>query len=443
MIKKVRIENYKSLQDVTLDLQDVNLLIGANNSGKSNVLQAFHFFYQIIAHNTIPTKRGFERIKYNKANAEENTDPVSMALLFELNGKEGKYLAYKIELHDIDENASFCEFIGVSDSPSLNFQLDDYYEFREAYKKHKFKVVNYESLKNAGSVTELVKNPLYNKPAKNNFAILKKDNEFVNITNRNQDYHSRSLIYNNPNPNALEEEKYIKALFTSLKVYKPIPENFIREKQLTEDTFVNEDASNLISFLFNFSQNQRKAFAALERELHQCVSEFEAIGVPAFRMDEVNNNEVALHKIKFFDANEHDYWADEVSEGVLYFLALLSIIKQPDPPKLLMLEEPEKGIHPRRINEVIDYIFELADEKGIQIMLTTHSPMVVDKFSDFPENIFVFDKEKDQTIVRNLKTYILTGIDEKLEKENKAKIDLTEELGENWQMGFLNGVPND
>ena len=44
MLEQVRIQNFKSLKDVTLDLQKVNLLIGPNNSGKSNFLKALEFF---------------------------------------------------------------------------------------------------------------------------------------------------------------------------------------------------------------------------------------------------------------------------------------------------------------------------------------------------------------------------------------------------------------
>ena len=44
MLKKIHIENFKSLKDVTLNLQRVNLLIGPNNSGKSNLLKAIVFY---------------------------------------------------------------------------------------------------------------------------------------------------------------------------------------------------------------------------------------------------------------------------------------------------------------------------------------------------------------------------------------------------------------
>ncbi len=133
--------------------------------------------------------------------------------------------------------------------------------------------------------------------------------------------------------------------------------------------------------------------------------------------------------------------ADEVSEGTLYFMALLAIIHQPSPPKLLMIEEPEKGIHPRRLHEVMSFIFDLADKKDIQIIMTSHSPQVVNEFEDFPESVFVFDNENGETGVRNLLKDIIEPSDKKSEETNLPKINYTKTLGEHWIYGFLGGVP--
>ena len=54
MLKRVSIQNFKSLKDVTLDLQKVNLLIGPNNSGKTNFLKALEFFNKnVLAANSL------------------------------------------------------------------------------------------------------------------------------------------------------------------------------------------------------------------------------------------------------------------------------------------------------------------------------------------------------------------------------------------------------
>ena len=67
MLKRVHIQNFKSLKDVTLDLQKVNLLIGPNNSGKTNFLKALEYFgseSQTVAHESNKKKLSF---RYNNS----------------------------------------------------------------------------------------------------------------------------------------------------------------------------------------------------------------------------------------------------------------------------------------------------------------------------------------------------------------------------------------
>ena len=130
----------------------------------------------------------------------------------------------------------------------------------------------------------------------------------------------------------------------------------------------------------------------------------------------------------------------KLSEGTLYFLALLAIIHQPNPPKLLLLEEPEKGIHPRRIKEVMQFIFLLSNRKDIQVILTSHNLDVLNFFRDMPENVFVFDKKDGATEIKNLYTDIIEPKEKKAE-ERGFELDLTDNLGMQWKIGFFGGVP--
>ena len=221
-------------------------------------------------------------------------------------------------------------------------------------------------------------------------------------------------------------------------IYKPDPSKFQYGSPITNETRVSSEAGNLVSFIFFLSQNHKSRFRQLEKDLAFCIGNLVAISTPA----EPNPDPKAQGrlKLKFFDQNDVGYWADEVSEGVLYFLALLCIVHQPDPPKLLLLEEPEKGIHPRRIKEVMDFIFELARLRDIQIILTSHSPYVVDHFADIPECISVFDRVNGETVIHNAGD-LITETNERLAAEGKKPIRYTDSLGEHWVSGFLGGVP--
>ncbi len=235
----------------------------------------------------------------------------------------------------------------------------------------------------------------------------------------------------------------------SLKIYKPDPNKLTNPGIVGagEET-VNADASNLVGFLdLMLGKYRRSVFNRTEADLHTCIPEFDEINLedaPPTEELKKQFGDKSFKRIGLTNSKQGiTYWADELSEGTLYFLALLCIINQPNPPKLLLLEEPEKGIHPRRIWEVMKFIFQLADEKDVQVILTTHNEHVINAFSSIPEAIFVFDKDEDTgaTTVRNLQKDIIEPSDEKMEELGLDKIDFTSNLGESWMYGMIGGVP--
>ncbi len=354
----VHIQNYKSLRDVTIRLQNVNLFIGPNNSGKSNALNALRFFMGNFLYSNSGV--GFSNIfKKDKSN--------EVSCYFILKQDEENYI--HIKFNQISTN----RFWKIGTRGEFNHEFKDIidgFEWTDA-------------------------NEIYIKP--------------------------------------LDE---IKNFFENITIYNINPSSFSKPKIYESASRINSDASNLMSFLVNLRDSDRKIYKQIEADLYKCVKQFNEIALPNM------NKEGTERTIKFFEPDgTTSFFAEEVSEGVLYFLALLCIVHQPNPPKLLLLEEPEKGIHPRRIKEIMDYIFDLAKSKDIQIIMTTHSTQVVDEFKDIPENIFVFDKENDETIVRNLQNDVIDVYNERSAKKHLPPINLSGSLGDHWASGLLGGVP--
>src|SRR5215210_4576350 len=111
MLQQIRIQNFKSLKDVTLDLQQVNLLIGPNNSGKSNLLKALEFLGKWFE-GKVPEKEELARLRF-----QQNLS-LTDKLLFRIditdkNISEPKY-TYQLELFldDISNQVNFYEFLG-------------------------------------------------------------------------------------------------------------------------------------------------------------------------------------------------------------------------------------------------------------------------------------------------------------------------------------------
>ena len=90
-------------------------------------------------------------------------------------------------------------------------------------------------------------------------------------------------------------------------------------------------------------------------------------------------------------------------------------------------------------------ILQLADEKDIQIILTSHNEHVLDDFASTPESVFVFDKDETigTTYVRNLQRDIIEPTNKECERLGLDLIDFTSNLSERWLYGLIGGVPAD
>ncbi len=109
--------------------------------------------------------------------------------------------------------------------------------------------------------------------------------------------------------------------------------------------------------------------------------------------------------------------SEAVSDGVMLSLAFIAMSYAPDPPRVMLIEEPENGIHHASLRETIDTLKALSRDKGVQIILTTHSPYLLDQVE--PEQVRVFYKDaegaahafrlSDHPEVEKLKKHFQTG----------------------------------
>jgi len=117
--------------------------------------------------------------------------------------------------------------------------------------------------------------------------------------------------------------------------------------------------------------------------------------------------------------------ATRLSDGTLRFLCLLAILCHPEPPPLICIEEPELGLHPDIMPTIAELLLDAA--KRTQLIVTTHSDVLVSEFSDVPEAVLVCEREEDGTRMRRLDREPLMAWLEKYR------------LGEMWRMGEIGG----
>ncbi len=124
------------------------------------------------------------------------------------------------------------------------------------------------------------------------------------------------------------------------------------------------------------------------------------------------------------------YGADDMSDGLLLFIGLaIAAQLKADTPRILAVEEPERGVHPRRLRDLVDQLVRLT-KSGVQVVLTTHSPTLLDEFRDSPESVLIFDRDDQGTHITRLS-----------ERPDWARELKGASLGELWYSGVLGGVP--
>jgi predicted ATPase len=92
--------------------------------------------------------------------------------------------------------------------------------------------------------------------------------------------------------------------------------------------------------------------------------------------------------------------AVRLSDGTLKYLCLLAILLNPNAPPLVCIEEPEIGLHPDVLPGLADLLVEASNR--MQLIVTTHSDILVDALSDDPETIIVCDKVDGATQMKRL-----------------------------------------
>ncbi|MBI4578946.1 MAG: AAA family ATPase [Planctomycetes bacterium] len=152
---------------------------------------------------------------------------------------------------------------------------------------------------------------------------------------------------------------------------------------------LEEDFSNLGLFL-NHLRGMPKANRAIIEQLRDLYAGLDDFDV------RIKGGTVEV----FLSERDFIIPASRLSDGTLRYLCLLAILCDPEPPPLVCIEEPELGLHPDMLPKVAD-LLATASERT-QLVVTTHSDLLVDAMTERPESVVVVEKHEGQTAARRL-----------------------------------------
>lgn len=229
-----------------------------------------------------------------------------------------------------------------------------------------------------------------------------------------------SILAQRRDPETYPELSYIASIYEQIRVYREwtFGRNAIfREPQKADmrNDRLEEDFSNLGLFLNRLRRTPKAKSSILTalRDLYEGLSDFDV---------SIEGGTVQV----FFTEGEFTIPATRLSDGTLRYLCLLAILCDPKPPPLICIEEPELGLHPDILPKVADLL--VSASARTQLIVTTHSDILVDSMTERPEAILVCEKHDAQTVMTRLDKASLSRWLEKYR------------LGELWTRGELGGT---
>jgi len=383
MLTKLRVKNYKSLEDVTIPLRPLTVFVGPNNAGKSNILDCLLFLLELLELGapSVHSRGGFQYLVWGGDLKRQIEIELEAEILDSL-GKEHE-VTYRVE---------------IAGGPAI------YSISRELC-----------SARLDGEEQKLLEFPIVEQGRAEVWDETRKE-----VTSWSSSEVGRRLCLSHcQDPSSYPTLSAFAEAMHNWAFYNFIPSRMDQPGPAKRDLRLQKEGENISSVLHTFQAEWGGNFAEVEELLRAAVPEVQRLLTP---LTEEGQTYLALEEQGF--SLRIPSWA--MSDGTLRFLGQLAALFSPDPPALACFEEPENCIHPGLLELVVD-VFESASRK-IQVLVTTHSPVLLNFLA--PENLIIVEKGEGKTSCREAKD--VAGVKEALK---------TLGLGELWYSGHLRGVP--
>ncbi|MBW1800842.1 MAG: AAA family ATPase, partial [Deltaproteobacteria bacterium] len=192
--------------------------------------------------------------------------------------------------------------------------------------------------------------------------------------------------------------------------------------KLNDNEFLRPDGSNLSAFLYLILKKHPVEYSLIHRTIQRVAPFFDDFQL---KPDPLNEEVIRL---AWKDKNSDQYFdASSLSDGTLRFIALATLFLQPEEfrPSVILVDEPELGLHPHAITLLASLVKQISQQT--QVILSTQSSLLLDHFK--PEEVLVADRVEGQTQFTRLDSARLSTW---LEEYS---------LGQLWEKNELGGRP--
>lgn len=349
-INKIEIKGYRSFKDVTWIPGNLNVIIGPNGTGKSNLLR---FFELLIAASEGHLGRYIQKCGgINTLLWDGKVDAISFYLETTSpalsNDSWEDCLTYEALIRQMGSGSNYIienELLKKSAQPCI---ADDG-QAVTLLQRHKQKAAVYNAEGNEMNAPD--------------GAV--QDDELLLATAANPFSGCKEINYFQKNLSSW-------AIYHDLNVYQ---DSLIRQPTVSRyETNLSADGQNLISVLHTLYTGNRDFKYDIDTAMKAAFGdEYEELVFPP-----AADQRIQL-RIRWKSLKQEQTAAD-LSDGTLFFLLLMAILCNPRPPALIAIDEPETGLHPSMLPVITEHAVE-ASRKS-QVIFTTHSSQFLDAFQD-------------------------------------------------------------
>ena len=338
MITELNVKNYRSLKDVKLPLGRLTVLIGANGSGKSNILDVLRLVKALGSDgqqlsSQFPARGGYKQIVWGG----DSSQRIEISLSWNQAARNGTGQAYSLHFgHHVetDLDAEFThEYLSITEQEGVVRSSSSEYKVRG---------------ENKSSVSGV--NPEY------------------------------SVVYAVGRPRSWPRSNLVESM-RGWTFHRFDPQLMRRPQPVRKELQLTESGDNLSTVVHTLFSDANPALPEIVDTLRACVPTVEELRSPI-----VGDGETAVHLKERSVPTAIGSWG--LSDGTLLALALATALLTPEPPSLLALEAPDVELHPN-VMETLAEMLVLASQRT-QVIATTHSPSLLDYLPT--ESFVVVDK---------------------------------------------------
>ena len=390
MLKRIKILGYKSLVNLKLDLKPLSVLVGPNASGKSNFLDALQLLSRITTSRSLKEAfdspyRGYplESFTFGKEGIKNLLERESVSFSIEVDVELSQTVIDSVNRQILDmkrgtASSSQDARNPVSKRPPPVSEANLRYRIEiEMLPKLGILRVADEYLAALTAEGELSKRrKAFLEKIENRLHLRMEGQARPTHYERYLDYSILSMLHYPPHhPHLVAMRQELANWFT---FYLEPRERMRLPNPVKEVQHIGLMGEDLAAFLNTLRGLNGRQFESVEKAIHTMIPSITGIDVNINKLGEI---ELDLRE------GEKLVSARVLSEGTLRILGLLALVSAKEPPALIGFEEPENGIHPRRIRRIARFLEARMILKDIQFIVTTHSSILPDLVP--PESLYV------------------------------------------------------